>query len=254
MERKKGISFSEQLNVERNLVEGVESKSSLEFVEEGVIRQFSPMISLRLLALYSITQSGIASKDYRNLIKLYVQSYGHKYIGTLFNMKKMAVLSESSPVGLSSTNNPLLSQNITSFIKTNESIRKFRQTIKKLNLIPQTDNRIADVRNPKDCSYVFGGSYIPLISRYIELLVDSRNSKEELNKLLGTKCVNLNDGFKSDEQMKTGPKAVLVFVIGGITYAEVSALRWVAKRTGIHLMIASTSLTNGSQFLQSFNW
>ena len=84
MERKKEVVFSDQLNIERNLVEGIDSKSALDFIEDGIIRQFSPLISLRLLCLYSITQSGISNREYKNYLKLFMQSYGHKHISTFF--------------------------------------------------------------------------------------------------------------------------------------------------------------------------
>ena len=251
MERKKEVSFPLQLTVERNLIEGIESKSSLEFIEEGIIRQFCPFISLRLLCLYSITQSGIASKDYKNLLKLFLQSYGHKYIQTFFNLKKLGIIAESSAPTLSATTNPLISTNMISIFRSTESIRKCRQTIKKLNLIPAINSEFYDVRNPKDCAYVFGGAYIPLITRVIELVCDSKNSNQEISKLLNGKFVNLNQRLKSLNYTKLVPKAVLIFLIGGITYAEVSALRFLAKQMGIQIIIATTSLTNGSEFLKN---
>ncbi|CAG2123345.1 unnamed protein product, partial [Medioppia subpectinata] len=127
MDRKKAINFAEQLTVERNLVEGFDPKACLQFIEEGIIRQLGPIVSLRLICLYSITQSGIASKDYKNLVKLYLQSYGHNHIITFFNLKKLGIIVENMGSNIS---NPLM-------LRSNESIRKFRQTVKKLNLIPQ---------------------------------------------------------------------------------------------------------------------
>ena len=249
MEKKKQISFSEQLSVERNLIEGIESKSSLEFIEEGIIRQFSPFISLRLLCLYSITQSGIASKDYKNLLKLFLQSYGHKYMKTFFTLKKLGIIVESSATTLSVTNNPLSGTNMISFLRSTESIRKYRQTIKKLNLIPTISSEY-DIRNPKECSYVFGGAYTPLISRVIELVCDSKNSNQEISKLLNGKFVSLNQRLKPQNYTKIVPKAVLIFMIGGITYAEVSALRFLAKQMDVQIIIATTSVINGSDFLK----
>ena len=137
-----------------------------------------------------------------------------------------------------------------SFLRPNDSIRKFRQTVKKLNLIPQINEEFYDIRNPKDCAYVFGGAYIPLITRVIELVCDSKNSNEEITKLLNGKFFTLNTRIDSMNYRKLLPKVVLVFLIGGITYAEISAIRFLAKQMGIQILIATTSITNGSDFLK----
>jgi hypothetical protein len=246
MERKKEVNFSEQLRIEHNMIEGVDSKLCLNFIEEGIIRQFSPIISLRLISLYSITQSGIPNKDYKNLIKLFVQSFGHQHIWTFFNLKKLGILVESSQISFTNANN---SMNKMSVSRSSESIRKFRQTVKRLNLIPQISQDI-DVRKPKDCSYVFGGAYIPVICRVVELLSETKNSEEEISKLLQGRFVYFNQQMNSSNYTRAVPKAVLVFFIGGVTYAEISALRFLAKQKGIQILIATTSVINGITFLR----
>jgi hypothetical protein len=245
MERKKEVNFSEQLRIEHNMIEGVDSKLCLNFIEEGIIRQFSPIISLRLISLYSITQSGIPNKDYKNLIKLFVQSFGHQHIWTFFNLKKLGILVESSQISFTNANN---SMNKMSVSRSSESIRKFRQTVKRLNLIPQISQDSYDVRKPKDCAYVFGGAYIPVICRVVELLSEAKNSNEEISKLLQGKFVYQQ--INSTNYTKALPKAVLVFFIGGVTYAEISALRFLAKQKGIQILIATTSVINGTTFLK----
>jgi len=250
MERKKETNFSEQLRIEQNMVEGVDSKSCLNYIEEGIIRQFSPIISLRLISLYSITQSGISSKDYRNLLKLFFQSFGHQHICTFFNLKKLGIVVESSQINLTNANNAFSSVNKISFSRSSESIRKFRQTVKRLNLIPQIGDDGYDVRNPKDCAYVFGGAYIPVISRVVELLSDSKNSNEEISKLVEGKFAYFNQKMNAINNTKLVPKAVLIFFIGGVTYAEISALRFLAKQKGIQILIATTSVINGISFLK----
>ncbi|XP_054159287.1 vacuolar protein sorting-associated protein 33B-like [Oppia nitens] len=255
MENKKEVCFAEQLTVERNLIEGIDTKASLEFIEEGIIRQFSDTLSLRLICLYSITQSGISTKDYQNLVKLYVDSYGHKHISVFFNLTKLGIIVEnSSPTfNIQQVANPRIASNMRSLLlrPNDSSVRKFRQTIKKLNLIPQIDGQAYDVRNPKDCAYVFGGAYIPLITRIVQLVCDSKNSNEEINRLLNGKFVNLNQRIDATNYAKLMPiKVILLFIIGGITYAEVAAVRFLAKQLGIQIIIATTCITNGSQFLK----
>src|SRR5699024_6700722 len=96
MERKKSCKFSDQLKVEQNLIEGVESRASLNFIEDGIIKLYPKPLMLRLICLYSICYSGISSKDLHNLIKLYSQSYGFQSILTFFNLKKIGIIFETS--------------------------------------------------------------------------------------------------------------------------------------------------------------
>ena len=47
-------------------------------------------------------------------------------------------------------------------------------------------------------------------------------------------------------------KVVLVYFIGGVTYSEVAALRFLAKQKGYNLLIATTAVTNGTRMISSF--
>ena len=58
------------------------------------------------------------------------------------------------------------------------------------------------------------------------------------------------------QHRRRGPadtKVVLVFYIGGVTMAEVAALRWLSARegTGMKYIIATTSVITGNSFLQT---
>ena len=49
-------------------------------------------------------------------------------------------------------------------------------------------------------------------------------------------------------------KTVLAVFIGGVTFAEIAALRWMASRPGsnCNIVIATTKLLNGNTLLSSF--
>lgn len=46
------------------------------------------------------------------------------------------------------------------------------------------------------------------------------------------------------------PKMVVICIIGGITYAEVTACRFIEKATGIRLVLASDSIITGNKLLE----
>ena len=47
-------------------------------------------------------------------------------------------------------------------------------------------------------------------------------------------------------------KVILVYFIGGITYSEIAALRFLATQKGYKIIIATTSIINGKRMLSSF--
>ena len=47
-------------------------------------------------------------------------------------------------------------------------------------------------------------------------------------------------------------KVVLVYFIGGVTYSEIAALRFLGKQRGLKILIATTAIINGRRMLQSF--
>ena len=86
--------FADRLEVERYMVEGVESETCEEYVESAIARQVSLPIVLRLLCVMSAT-SGIRSKKYDQWKRDIVQTYGYHHVLTLANLEKAGLLSSS---------------------------------------------------------------------------------------------------------------------------------------------------------------
>lgn len=47
-------------------------------------------------------------------------------------------------------------------------------------------------------------------------------------------------------------KVVLVYFIGGVTYSEIAALRFLGRKKGYRFIIATTAIINGARMLNSF--
>ena len=47
-------------------------------------------------------------------------------------------------------------------------------------------------------------------------------------------------------------RTVLVAFIGGVTFAEISALRFIGRQHGINVVVITTKLINGTTLLESF--
>jgi len=47
-------------------------------------------------------------------------------------------------------------------------------------------------------------------------------------------------------------KVILVYFVGGVTYAEVSCFRYLTETTGIQFIVATTQFINGNKMVDSF--
>ncbi|XP_010010994.1 PREDICTED: vacuolar protein sorting-associated protein 33B, partial [Nestor notabilis] len=73
MKKKTKQDFQEMIKAEHSLLEGFDIRESTSFIEEHIDRQVSPIESLRLMCLLSITENGLVPKDYRSLKTQYLQ-------------------------------------------------------------------------------------------------------------------------------------------------------------------------------------
>lgn len=71
---------------------------------------------------------------------------------------------------------------------------------------------------------------------------DSKNFEE---------LANLTNCIISGRRGPLLPKMVVICIIGGITYAEIAACRFIERSTGIRLVLASDSITTGNKILET---
>ena len=128
---------------------------------------------------------------------------------------------------------------------------------------------------PDDIAYVTSG-YAPLSARIVQMAMGNKWKKNEdsLRLLPGPKleCTQRGvrivaspspktgggeDSFSKDvensKEKKTKKKTMLVYFVGGVTFMEISALRWLARRKGskYNIVVATTKMISGKTFMQS---
>ncbi|XP_040842995.1 vacuolar protein sorting-associated protein 33A isoform X2 [Ochotona curzoniae] len=111
-------------------------------------------------------------------------------------------------------------------------------------------------QNPTDISYVYSG-YAPLSVRLAQLL--SRpgwRSIEEVLRMLPGPHFEERQPLPTGLQKKRQPgenRVTLVFFLGGVTFAEIAALRFLSQLEdgGTEYVIATTKLVNGSSWLEA---
>ena len=107
--------------------------------------------------------------------------------------------------------------------------------------------------NPTDASYVFGGAYIPLSCSAIShvLTKGSWTGLQDVIKNWEGPAFS-EDQTSVRKDTKKNYRIVLVYFIGGVTFSEISALRFLGSKLKCHFIIATTDIINWRSVLQSF--
>ncbi|XP_071036136.1 vacuolar protein sorting-associated protein 33B [Parasteatoda tepidariorum] len=268
MEKKSQDNFQEHLQIERDIIENQNAKDCIDYIEDLINQQEPYTIALRLMCLLSIAQDGLLPSEYKSLATQFRQSYGCKYLPLLYNLKKLGLLVEQSsllPSGQTTAGKIVEkvgrvgASRIAEKVATAVTLTKyssFKSILRKFNLIPNEQD--SDLRNPKSVSYVFGGRYVPLIARVTEQVIvhgSLKNIEDGMKLLPGKTIMNFQVDKDSGTVRPTTDfvsKTVLVYALGGITFAEIAALRHLGQLNGCRILLATTSIINGTSLLKMF--
>ncbi|XP_026711576.1 vacuolar protein sorting-associated protein 33B isoform X1 [Athene cunicularia] len=272
MKKKTKQDFQEMIKAEHSLLEGVDVRESTSFIEEHIDRQVSPIESLRLMCLLSITENGLIPKDYRSLKTQYLQlglcaepaaplqSYGPEHLLTFHNLKRVGLLTEQAAgetlTAVESKVSKLVTDRAAGKITDafNSLARKsnFRAISKKLGLIPRVDGEY-DLKMPRDMAYVFSGAYIPLSCKIIEQVLERRGwlGLEEVVRLLNGNEFSVSDSTVEDNPTWESQRVILAVFLGGCTFSEIAALRFLGKERGCKFIFLTTAITNSARMMES---
>ncbi|KAH7854820.1 hypothetical protein Vadar_018121 [Vaccinium darrowii] len=233
-------SFLGWLDMEHTIVEAQSYDICFEYIEEMIHKQ-EPLVSvLRLLILFSVTNAGLPKKNFDYLRRELLHSYGFEHMATLNGLEKAGLLRKQ------------------------ESKSNWLTVKRALQLVVED----TDTANPNDISYVFSG-YAPLSIRLVQQAVRSgwRPVEEILKLLPGPHSEAKRSGFASSPSLETLPgtpsldkvgdgrrSLVLVVFIGGVTFAEISALRFLSAQEGMayELIVGTTKIISGHTLTETF--
>ncbi|EKG22210.1 Sec1-like protein [Macrophomina phaseolina MS6] len=274
--------FSRVLEVQQNLAAGADPSTQHDNIDELISRGVKIETVLRLLCLESALHGGLRPRDLENFKRAVLHGYGHQHLLTLTSLEKAGLLiPRSGGLGVGA--------NLGGGARTN-AVTNYNSVRRSLSLIVDEVNE----SEPDDIAYVFSG-YAPLSVRlvqcvlqkdYINSLASARpNAAQGQQQAAGTLAnaqgwrpfedvLRYIRGATVDEvqageekavrarQLLNGSgaggegKTVVVFFLGGVTRAEASALRFVAKSLaeegkGRRLVVATTSVITGDKLVGS---
>ncbi|KAL6868431.1 Sec1-like protein [Trichoderma novae-zelandiae] len=266
--------FKGLLEVQQNLAAGADPSSQFDGIEELIAREAPLRETLRLLCIYSCISGGIKPKDLEQFKRLILQGYGYQHLLTLNNLEKLQLfLSRSSPLaGMI----PMTASSGADGNKTNYTYLR-----KQLRLI--VDEVQED--DPNDIAYVYSG-YAPLSIRLVQCIIQKQyllsitkgngaanasgvgpgagtqgwhGFDEAVKHVRGQTFYELQKG--EDKAVKarallsgSGQKqTVFVVFVGGVTFTEIAALRFIAKQeeSRRNIVICATSIISGNRMMDA---
>lgn len=214
------------LNFEQSMLVGDYPDKLNDFIDDEIGKKADKYNILKIICLESIIQGGIRYRIYEQIKKDFLNVYGYKNIFLWNNLEKMEIL------------------------KTQDSNYYYSVANTELKLIFEE----IDVNNPNDSSYAYSG-YCPICIRLIEKAYkDGWGSiKETLKKIPGETDFPANENEMINENNET--KFFLVVFIGGITYGELGAIRYLNKvNKNKKIIVLTTDIINTKKIFNSLDF
>ncbi|XP_065831438.1 vacuolar protein sorting-associated protein 33A-like [Oscarella lobularis] len=234
-EKIEASEFIDRVSMEQDVFRAADVDRIHPFVEQ-LLNQHAPLADvLRLICAQCTASNGFKQKVYDFYRREIIQTYGFEHVRTLERLEEAGLFRLHGP-------------------KVYNTIRKtMRLTVEDIN-----------EQNPDDLSYVHSG-YAPLTARLVQCLTKPEKWRglEEMLKLVPGPTIDerqkLHPGIEKRQGISPpsgtydNPRLILVVFLGGCTFAEISALRFLAQQEEgqTDFVIATTKLLNGKTLLET---
>ncbi|KAG6452078.1 hypothetical protein O3G_MSEX007462 [Manduca sexta] len=269
---------------ETEMLNNRNKKSNFTFIDENFGTDIHKYNSLRLMCLLSLTQ-GLTYEEYNSLVHKYLLAFGYKYLYIFNNLINAGLLIQpSSPkLALNISNLGNLSDRLPKWQN------EFQTTANKLKQLPSHPEKegksspgyvfnggyvplIAVLCNALLTSDTLAEALTKLsvltelkvggqINDKLKVGIETLNEKLSQLKLhndleFGCKDTkSLSKMLKSDPNfgnvLPLKPRNILVYVIGGVNYAEIAACDVVQMNTNSKIYIASDCIASGSDLMSA---
>ncbi|KAF3040129.1 hypothetical protein E8E12_008425 [Didymella heteroderae] len=266
-------TFTRTLEVQQNLTSGADPSTQHDLITELIDRGTPLPTILRLLCLESTTNAGIRAKDLDTFKRAIILAHGPQHLLTLQSLETMGLLTPRGGAALAGgTGSTVKPGSVTNYTPLRKTLRLW-------------DDEVNEAQ-PNDISYTFSG-YAPLSVRLVQSIIAKQSLAQTIKPVApgappssnplaqGTRL--FDDAAKyvrgaTFSEIQTGDisakalrarqmlsghgdagKTVVVFFLGGVTRAEIAALRWVGRKLvenggegrGTRVVVAATNLLTG---------
>lgn len=269
--------FTRSLEIQQNIMSGADPTTQHDSLTELINRGTPISTILRLLCLESTTNAGLRPKDLEAFKRAVIQAYGPQHILTLSALEKMGLLGTRGGVGLGSSSAAAKPGSVTNYTPLRKTLKIW-------------DDEVNEAE-PNDISYTFSG-YAPLSVRLVQSIIQRITLANSIKPPAPGQSGAANPlaqglrmfddaskyvrGATFDEVQKGEEKAVkarsllngshgeagktvVVFFLGGVTRAEIAALRFVGNKLkevggegrGSRIVISASNIIRGDVLVGS---
>lgn len=227
----------------QNEVFDMSYKQQMAALTDFLTRNVDKKVFLNSLVIVSTVNSGLRQRDYDTFKTLAVENYGISVIYELEDLKKYHMI-QFSDVDTIDVDHEGVTGGVSAHNNNYTLLNKF------WNLHPEEEaediDLIEDYRQP---SFSLPSNTVPLTIRVIEALYSRAFlTYKPINKITrqpSWENLGMEKMFKGRvNEQKTGEivkKAVIVF-LGGITWSEVSSLKYLEKKVGVEMVVIGSGM------------
>ncbi|XP_062139629.1 vacuolar protein sorting-associated protein 33A-like [Drosophila sulfurigaster albostrigata] len=238
-EQLKSYAFNDDLAAEQEFMVCADIDKPSSYIEDLIARHSELHNVLRLICLQCAAASGFKERVLNHYKRELAHVYGLEVLLTISNLEKAGLLHAQT------------------------KLRAYAVLRKTLHLTVDDSVEV----NPKDISYVHS-FYAPLTARLVEHSLKPlgwQSLKSQINNLPGPTFEDFQvpligiggrhggGGTPSETSLLHARRVVLVLFVGGCTFAEIAALRFLAAQedNNVQFLIATTKIINKRTFLES---
>lgn len=271
-----GGQFEKLHTMEESMIYNKNKKLTFSRILENLCIDAHKLNALRHICLLHIT-CNLNYDDATTFMTNYLNTFGYKYL-TIFSKLATAKLFPNIDAIVNKSASRLTSMTI-------KWQNQFQTDANKMKLLPQpdqqnitavagpstNDSNNSSKQNPLCPSYVFNGTYIPLVAQLAKILCECERFDDfqlktmnleqlkiyryltimkENSKMISTTIKNKNDDIV-DIFLNRKMKKIFIYIVGGVTYAEIAACNLVNQLTGSMIVLASNAIVSGSDLIEA---
>ncbi|EJU02729.1 ATP binding protein [Dacryopinax primogenitus] len=261
--------FNKSLEIQQNLIAGYDVNAQFLAIEDLINRSAPLHVALRLLCLFSITVGGIKAKALESMKREILQSYGYEHLTLLLHLEKLGLLCKAPGPHVSL---PALRKHLRLLVddvseQTPTDIAYVYSgyaplSIRLIQCVTMKPAVVAAEMGEKALAPAGLESKegkIPGVLPRAHAIVGWKGFEEIVRQVPGdtVDVVQKPEGDgtgKVDLLPKGHSTTTVVFFLGGCTYTEIAALRWMSRQArGRRYLICTTSIVNGSTLIDSLS-
>ena len=219
--------FRKRVAIEQAIVQQEDDKEAIEYIDE-LINKGEPLKKvLRLLCVMSLVNGGIKQKVYDQFKESLMLAYGiPQIVAAMYSLDRCGLLT--------------VQETKSNFAALRKSCRLWAEELQE--------------QQPSDLAYAYSG-YAPLLSRIIEAMAINTQgwgSPTDVTELAPGERAEV----RNDVEVPGNTRVVVIFVVGGITHAEIGTIRFLEQKLAQqgepkHFVIATTNITSGGKIMDS---